>query len=140
LWSQFKAGSVAMMMRACGVVGPMVGRGGMVSARVAVVVARRGGVAVVMAPRMAVAGLAMVAMPAVGGVAVAAMAALPVMGGVGGGGHRGVPGHVIGIVERVRGIAIGIVLGGGGAGDGEEDAGEGGQLGEGEFHGHSLED
>ena len=74
------------------------------------------------------------------GPAVAAVPALPMMGGVGGRGHRGVPGHVVGIVEWVGRVAVGIVLGGGRAGDGEEDAGEGGQLGEGEFHGRSLED
>ena len=133
-----------MMMRARGVVSPMVRGGGVMAARVPMMMAGRGGVAVVMTPGMAVARrlatMAMMAVPAVGSVAVAAVAALPVVGGVGGRGHRGVPGHVVGIVERVRGIAIGIVLGGGRAGDGEEDAGEGGQLGEGEFHGRSLED
>ncbi len=132
------------MMRARGVMGSMVRRA--VAGRVAVMMPGLSGVAVVMPRRgggVAVAmapGVVALAVPAVGGVAVASVAALSMMGGVGGRGHRGVPGHMVGIVERVGRVAIGIVLGGGRAGDGEQDAGEGGQLGEGEFHGRSQTD
>ena len=89
---------------------------------------------VVVAARMVAAGVAMprVASPAVMGAGVT--------GAVGRRGHRGVPRDVVRIVERVRGVAIGIVLGGRRAGDGDKDGGEGGQLCEGEFHGRSLWD
>jgi len=98
-------------------------------------------------PMMTPGGMAVMAMAVrrmtMGRASMASMATVmgrAVVGLVGRGGHGGVAGHVIGIVERIGGVAVRIVLGGRRAGDGDEDAGEGGQLGEGEFHGRSLED
>ena len=115
---------VAVM--AFGRVVTMTGRG------VAVAVVTPGGMAVA-APGVVTSRMVSLAVMALGVVAAMARA-------VRRGGHRGVPGDVVGVVERVGGIAIGIVLGRGRAGEGDEHAGEGGQLGEGEFHGRSLKD
>ena len=88
---------------------------------------------VMMPARMTVTGVAMARM-------VAAVMGAAVTAAVGRRGHRGVPRDVVGIVERVRGVAVRIVLSGGRSGDGDQHGGEGGQLCEGEFHGRSLWD